>query len=251
MKNSLEPKVEKTGNYAANINDWAKALQPYNKDLAGRIDEKREVGFANVERLGLPRYKHRTILLTEFLKNRGEYFREMESEKFFVSLEPLNHGLGRIGKAGLNRKEVIELIFAFIAPENQDQYKVLLNQFFDNIFGGTIVVDKNGNPFFEFIRGNQTGVGKGNVDIEFRVWRDNFTKNFKYSFEDEIIREIAHMAIMSVPHSGEGREMIFLTGYYELVIARKDKSSRPQVFFLDYRDNVKFTIEDLEKVELS
>ena len=113
---------------------------------------------------------------------------------------------------------------------------------FDNIFGGTTVVDQKGSVYFEFIEGNQTPVGKGDANIKYIVFRDENFGSFKYNFENEEIRKLALEAIMQIPHQGEGRDMKFMPGYYEMVIAQRDEKSKPEPFFLDYRDNGAYQI---------
>lgn len=112
------------------------------------------------------------------------------------------------------------------------------------------MVDNDNNVYFEFIEGNQTAVAKGNADIQYIVFRDKFTKSFKYSFDNKEVRKLAYNSIINVPHSGEEREMKFLPGYYELVIAQKNENSNPQTIFIDYRDNDAYQI-NWEKIELA
>lgn len=135
----IKPKIEKITSYRANINDWAKALYEYNEDFASKIDENRTIGFQNVERLNLPRYKSKIISIADFLKNPGKNLKEIDSEKFFISLIPKKKDLNRIGRAGINREEVMQFIAEYVSPKNQNHYDISINQFFDNIFGGTIL----------------------------------------------------------------------------------------------------------------
>jgi|GEM_PF-1759390 len=245
-----QAKPEKTTNYLANINDWANAEKVFNIDFANKIDENRKIGFYNLEKFDLPRYKHKNLSLKEFLSNSSKFLEELESDIFYISLIPKNPDLKREGRAGLRSGEVIDFINHFVPESDMENYDVAIEQMFNNVFGGSIVVDPKGNVYFEFIEGNQTAVSKGNAEIKYIVFRDVHVSSFKYSFEDEHIRKIAFEAIMNIPHKGEGREMQFLPGYYEMVIAQRDNTTKPETKFLDYRDNDAYQI-DWDKANLA
>lgn len=242
-------KKEVTSNYKANINDWADVTRGYNKGFADKIDEKRSLGSENLEKFDLKRFKHVMMPLEEFLKNKHEILKNLDSDIFYISLQPKKAGLKRQGNAGLTEEEVYGFIDEFVPMEDIGNYDISADQMFPNVFGGSTVIDQKGNVYFEFIEGNQTGVGKGNAEIKYIVFRDSFTGSFKYSFENEELRKISYEAIMSIPHKGEGREIRFMPGYYEMVIAQRDNNSKPEPFFLDYRDNDAYQI-DWEKTRL-
>jgi hypothetical protein len=238
-----QQKKEITNNYRANINDWADVEREYNKDFADNIDEKRSLGSENLEKFNLKRFKHAIMPLADFLKNKHEILKSLDSDIFYISLQPKKDGLKRQGKTGLTEGEVLKFISNFVSEGDIENYDIAANQMFPNIFGGSTIIDQKGNVYFEFIEGNQTAVSKGNAEIKYVVFRDSFMGSFKYSFEDEVIRSIALDAIMNIPHKGEGREMRFMPGYYEMVIAQRNEDSKPEPFFLDYRDNDAYQID--------
>ena len=233
----IQAKAEITSNYKSNANDWAKAVQKYDRNFASKLNENRTAGSDNLKKFNLKRYRHKDLSLEKFLQEPDKYLDEMKSEKFYISLKPRSNELKRKGMAGLGREDIKKIIVEFVEEKDIDNYDIAIEQMFDNVFGGTTVVDQKGNVYFEFVEGNQTPVGRGDANIKYIVFRDEPLGLFKYSFEDEEIRRIAYDAIMHIPHQGEGREMKFMPGYYEMVIAQRPGNSKPEPFFIDYRDN--------------
>jgi hypothetical protein len=219
-----------------NVNDWARALRNDYPELASQLDEDRYEGFKNVEAIGLPHYRIEMLPLGEFLESPEEYFIALESQKFFVSLKPKKEELRRYGKAGLDQNEVLAFIEEHISSEHIADYDVAIGQYINNLFGGTIMVSEKGDVYFEFKRGNHQPVAKGSAESLFVAFRDSFG-HFKYSFEDGDIKKAAYDTILAIPHTGDGREMKFLPGYYEVAITKQDASDELRPYFLDYKDN--------------
>jgi hypothetical protein len=228
---------EVTSNAGANINDWAAAMYEFNLRIAYQLDEERTLGSKNLEKFNLKRYKQFDLQVKDFLQNPYEITYLPESKIYCVAPKKINKELKRQWIAGLSKEGVLDFVNNFVIPEDTDDYEIAIEQMYPNIFGGTIVTDSKGNVYFEFIPGNQTAVSKGSAEIKYIVLRDTFTGSFKYSFTDENIRKLAFDAIMNVPHKWKWREMKFMTGYYEVVIAQRDEKSKPETFFVDYRDN--------------
>lgn len=221
--------------YSANVNDWAKSIKQYIPQLSTRLDEDRKIGHQNLDRFNLPHEPIIEIPLIEFLEDPERVFQILESEEFSTKLIPdsTSGNLKRIGFACLNRDGVFALISQHTDETSQKLFKISVSPFWGNIFGGSIVVDQENNVYFEFVKGLQTGVAKGSADIEFKVVRDRFFRSFKFNFTDEKTRRIAIDTIFLIPHTGHGRDTIFMPGYYEVAIV--NKRGRPSVIFLDYR----------------
>ena len=227
-----------------NINDWAAALEEVDEASASKIDEPRSVGFEGVERLNLPRYKRREVPLGEFLASPDETFAEIGSEKFYVTLLPKRNDLRRVRKSGLSKEDVLGFVHSEISNNEIDDYSLIIQEYFDNLYGGNIVVNPSGQIYIEFKTGKQGEIADGTATPEFTAKRDRFLKAFEYSFEDTHLREIIYKTILSIPHSGEAREMEFPVGYYEFVIVQKNEDLPVEPIFIDYRENPAYLIPD-------
>ena len=220
-----------------NINDWARAIEGLSfNDLASKIETDRTEGFEALEKLGLPHYKKIIIDLTQFLESPESITQELGSRKFYAVLLDPNGKLQRFSKVGATLEEVQAWIDEKISPENQEHYQIILNQYYENLYGGNIVVNPSGQLLVEFKRGQVHGLPQGKITPEFYVTRDPHTQSLHYSFEDEQIRENIYRTLQTIPHSGEGRELTFKPGYYEFVLVKKTEESPPEPIFLDYND---------------
>lgn len=218
------------------VDDWARAMDSKQPASAEFLYEDRANGFREVERLGLPRYVRREVNLADFLENQGVYFRNLEREKYFITLIPKQKVKRRISKWDAGREEVLHFIAENIDDRDAREYTLVIQEYFENLFGGNIIIGAEENQVYvEFKSGSPSEISDGTVVTEFFVTRDTHTGSFQYSFEDEGLRRIIYQALISIPHEGQGRDMRFLPGYYEFVIVKDDeKKVRP--IYLDYKD---------------
>lgn len=228
-----------------NINDWAEAARELKKyKEANTIDEPRNVGFEKLDKLDLPRYKRINLPLVEFLGNPTTTLSEIGSEKFYISLIPNAKELPRYGTSGLSAEEVLSYINEHVTTNNQENYTLFVQEYFDNLYGGNIIINPSGQIYSEFKSGKQGPIAKGKATPEFTIKRDQHFDSFKYSFEDSHLREIMHDTILSIPHKGEGRDAEYLPGYYEFVIVKKKPDGTEEPIFIDYKNNPAFLIPE-------
>jgi len=237
-KETFKPK--KSG--SANINDWARAIReryPQLAELSQSLDEDKLEGIRGIEELDLPRFKRIETTLSDFLDLSGEYFKEVGSKKFYISLLPRKKDMERFGKADLTNEEALEYIRKNINPEDFENYNVVLQQYFDNLYGGNIVVGPERKNFLvEFKKGMMSGIASGYKTPEYTIER-NAVGVFQYSFEDPEMRKIMHDAVMEMPHSGMGSGANFTEGYYEFAVV-KDDDGLIRPIFTDYRKNPRY-----------
>ena len=220
-----------------NMDDWATALRNVNPELADRLGSKKLAGIEGLEEMDLPRYNHKTIPLEDFLKNPESFMDDLDCEKFYIILLPKRDNLRKCGEAGLSKDEVMELIRNNVSSEECGNYDIVLNQYFENEYGGSVIVGQDESMVVEFRRGQQGPVAWGTETPEFTVKRDKFTGIFKYSFEDESLRKEIYDLVLTIPHSGEGFEMKFVPGYYEFVLVKRSEDSEIEPIFLDYQND--------------
>jgi len=221
---------------AGNINEWAAALKRFDMDLSKRLDEPRSVGIQNIERLGLPRYQCETVPLTTFLSDPHRYLAKLGSRKFYIILLPVAPRFTRKSKAGLTEEGVISFVSANVPPSSVEGYDIILQQFFENLYGGNIVIQPDGTVYAEFKEKKQAGISTGADTPKFIVESDTFTGSLRYDFTDPELRSLFYSVLSSISHEGASRERKYLPGYYEFLIVRKDDGTVGPIF-IDYRDN--------------
>jgi hypothetical protein len=224
-------------NSNGNINDWAEALRGIDShELSMQLNEKRSVGFDNLEKLDLPRYKKKTMPLDNFLKNPGDALLEVQSDLFYITLLPKIDGLSRFSHSGINGQQVLEYVKENISQDAVNNYDIVIQQYFKNLYGGNIIVNSDGQALVEFAAGKQSPIAKGSKNPEFFVGNDGLTNSFKYSFEDESLRKTIYQMIQTIPHEGESRETKYRPGYYEFILVKKDEESPAEPIFIDYKE---------------
>ncbi|MFA5926246.1 MAG: hypothetical protein WC831_04955 [Parcubacteria group bacterium] len=231
-------KIKPRKKESANINDWAKALREKFPHLADMLDEDKTVGFQGVERLDLPRYRKIETTLPDFMDHAEDYFDEIGSREFYISLIGSKKEMERFGKSGLSRERVLEYIRENIKPEDLNSYKMVLQEYFENKFGGSIVIGEEKKNFIaELRRKTMSGIASGYVTPEITITRDaSGVFRFPDNLSDPQERKQIFRAIQSIPHDGGGGDMRLTPGYYEFAIV-KDDDGMIRPIFMDYRDN--------------
>jgi hypothetical protein len=226
------------------INDWARSVRKGNPHLADQLDEDRLVGFRAIEGLGLPRFRQETMILSEFLHNSQEYLDRIGSQKFYVNLPPRKEGLTRYRQIDLSRDEVLPFIQEHVPASRSCDYMIVLFEFYENQYGGNIVIDDNGGLVVEMVKGSHAPLVSGEKTPEFFIRRDEFTGSLSYSFEDETLRKAVWSMLLAIPHynneisTGDtDRYVRFTPGYYEFVLIRRGDARPLEAVFLDYRGN--------------
>ncbi len=226
-----------------NINSWAQSLKEASCELGNGLYQNKAEQYRKLQETSLPQYNRiENVEVSYFLDNPESAVSELSSERFFISLIPKKEGMPRYGKAGLDVDQVVSFIKEKLDLDDINKYQITINEYFENLFGGNLVVGQQGDVYIEFKRGEQTDIARGKIVPEFIVTRERFTESFRYSFQDEDIRRIIFMALLSVPHEGKGRRLRFMPGYYEFVVVRRDEESIPETIFIDYSDNSLFDL---------
>lgn len=235
MVTMSDERLERTP--GSNIHEWAQALKEINPKLAAELSEERAVGVEKLDELGLPRYQRMTVPLNEFLSHSQELLSSLGSELFYIVLTPTTEGVIRISKSNLTAQEVVEFISLNVDQQSIPDYDIVVQQYFDNVYGGCIVSNPNGQIYIEFTSGKQGPIAKGTKTPEFRVVRNEYNGLFRYSFEDEHLRATIYNTLQLIPHSGEGRNTFYTPGYYEFTLVREDASQTPFPVFFDYKNS--------------
>jgi len=225
-----------------NIQDWAKKLKDLYPELSGDLDEDRLKGFRALEEMGLPGYKRIKVPIGEFLANPGIIKKDIDTSKFVYVLAPKEENLRRFSNVSENVDDLTDVINKNIRQEDWGKYELAVLEYFENFYGGTIVIGPEGQVYSEFKSGMLEGIDKGTVTPEFYAGTDKFTGSFKYSFEDKDLRQAIQNMLSLIPHEGEGREKKRKPGYYEFILTKKDPDSQLVPVFYDYNDNPRYQL---------
>jgi len=234
IKRVHEDYEEKNHNYEANLSDWQHAITDIGLKLKAVISDKKK-GRERLKRLNLPSYKASKATLMDFLREPEKYFNLIGSKKFYISLEPIDDKHARYSACDLTGEEVIEYILNHLQEQDTSQYDLVLQEFFENMYGGTMVINDNGSVFIEFVRGFQGQIAHGRKEPEFIAKYDPLAGLMKYSFEDPNLKEALYKALLCIPHRGQERNMVFEPGYYEFSLVEGPIGLRP--IFIDASDN--------------
>lgn len=117
--------------------------------------------------------------------NQDIYFGELDCPTFYVTLLPKSNSI-RFTESGIGRDETIDYIQQHVTENDCRNYDIVLQEYFENLFGGNIIINPDGTLVAEFRKGKQGPIARGKVIPEFFVTRNQFTNSFRYSFESLI-----------------------------------------------------------------
>ncbi len=227
------------------MKEWASAVGDIShdqdkEDLIRAFKRSRADGYAAIKELNLPTFEStRHADLTDFLEQFDTYIPDEKKHQWFVLLEPKDKLRDeRIRRIGLEKSDIKEFVSSALesAGATAEEFNVTWAEDHEHKYGGNIIIKKDGSILVEFIPGNQGDVAGGTFDPKDRmtVTRDQFLKTFKYSFEDESLREKMFDTIMRIPHTGKNRDMEFVPGYYEFMMVERDEKKGIEPIFIDY-----------------
>jgi hypothetical protein len=237
-----------------NLNTWGKDFQKITPGLKRIFDEFRIIGVVNqdfckpfiedrlvgieaLDQFNLPRYKRLSMPLIEYLKNPEKYLRSLDTDSYYVSLNPYNKQLKRERRVRMSAEEIMPFITEYVG-EKTDQFDILILQYFENLYGGNILIAPDNSMIIEFREGYQGPIGSGSETPQFTGGRDVFTGNFFYSFEDPKLRQLIYDTVQTIPHHQGERDKTFLPGYYEFVIVRNRLTQELEPKFIDLKRNL-------------
>jgi hypothetical protein len=239
-----EPPQQAKSKVGTTINEWAQALRKDQPTFASQIDEDRLASLRVLEQLRLPHFKQQTLALSLFLSNPHYYFDMMGSQKFYINLPPKKEGLRRYRQINLLRDDALRFIQAHIPLSQSEHYTIILSAFYDNQYSGNAVISPDGEVLIEMVKGSHAPLVSGEKTPEYFVWRNVFTRNFSYSFEDETLRRAVWRMILALPCEGKdtslagiSRMMQFISGYYEFTLIQRKEHTPLEPIFIDYRQN--------------
>ena len=224
-------------NFEANLSDWKRALVHTRIKLKLALTGYRQAGRENLKKLNLPRYNAVQILLEEFLVDPSKYFKKIGSDKFYFCLESNDKMSCRYSACDLGEEGILEYIKTHVLDDQRNKYKITLQEFLNNEYGGTIVINDDGCIYIEFVQGFQGQIAHGRACPEFLCSVDALTGLMRYNFDDPYLRKVIYDTLMRIPHSGEGRGKAFLPGYYEFSLV-KDSQGHLRPIFIDASTDV-------------
>ena len=216
----------------ASMTEWAASLKEVNKKLSQDLDVPRDEAFEAVDRIKLPRYERFSAQLSDFVKNSEKFFGIIKSAYCYFNLKPLKPGLKNYREPGVTKDQVTQFIMSGINKDQYKDYNLTVSEYYENEFGGNILVNKDSGVQIEFKKGSQGPISHGSVVPEYTVEADPFTKVFKYSFDDEALRKIIQSTLVKIPYDEQNG---YLQGYYEFQLVRKNKNKALEPIFIDYK----------------
>lgn len=223
-----------------NISEWVKGLHekgaPKLEALAKELTEDRGLGLKKIREMNLPCPQQFEVVAHDFLKDPSAHTQHFRSEKVYLSVTPRNPAEPRFRTpGGVTRDAMASFVrdsLSRVPVEKQNEYRVIGLEYFENNYGGTIIVSSDGRFLIECVRGHQGPVAAGSKTPEFLVSSDPFNGVARYSFEDERMRSALYSLL---------KQTNMVPGYYEFALVQEGSDDLAPKFF-DYKDNAAYQL---------
>jgi hypothetical protein len=250
------------------IYDWAEKLIEVDPELAKTMQETQEdrlSGLKKLVELNLPRYQYVQTSIENFLLNPNSFFSKLRGNKYYPKL--LKDDGFRQYRLDCSKEQTIEFVRGEIRESFTMTDTLVLSEFFQNHYGGHIVIHNDGECYGEIVRGECSGLTYGREIPILTIALKNFLGTFEYknlglernSEEFEELVQAFNKALAVIPQIStdnphisyrrfkeqigdcdDGRLFkIKHPGYYEFIFTRfADKDNYPsslQPIFFDYR----------------
>jgi hypothetical protein len=232
-------------NMAASLGDWARAAAKVGatESLRSLLDQARTDSHEQLMELNLPHYERRLFSLPEFLDQPANCLSQLPAPAYYVSISaPGSKYLPHFRQIGLTSAEVIAFVTGHNCQEERTRYRVLLQEHFESIYGGNILIDQTSRVYVEAVQGNQCDLDWGRCTPDLIITQDEFLRTFKYSFPDPHLRRKLLNVIFCLPHWKAGGHLEFLSGYYAFSLINRFGTELSPVF-LDIHTGPLFYLE--------
>jgi hypothetical protein len=232
----------------ATINQWSACFADAGQQkLADLLYDDKLVGIDALDKLGLPGPQGVMVTAAEYLTDPNRYFESLDSDRVYLNIIPRSGDLKKFSAFDITKAEGIAYIEQHLPAALVDEYFIGVYEYHPNVYGGSVLVNPNGHVLMEFGEGSNQEYTRGSSVPKFAAMRDVFTGVFHYNYDEVELREMAWRTMQYIPHSGEGVDMQFTAGYYEIAVYR-DKQGTLQTIFLDYKDNPVYQLYDEQTV---
>jgi hypothetical protein len=215
------------------MDEWSRSLTRVNLKLSNELDVPRNHALTKVVELGLPHCARFNCNLQFFFKFPERYLHSLQSELVYVNLRSKNKQLSVYRQPGISKSMVTNIVKSIVKESPAENYDLTVSEYYENQFGGNIVVNRDGTIYGEFKNGAQWPISDGSETPEF-TFNMSHSGTIKYSFEDVNLRRALFNTLRKIPHNGSN----YLPGYYEFQLVKKggiDDVLSP--IFIDYRDS--------------
>lgn len=208
----------------ANMQRWTQE----NPDLYYLLAQSKGESTASMDRLGLPRCGLYGASIDEAYR-LTEIPASITTDLVVWHLLPKNPQDKRIVRLKIPRTNALEQLRADItALPNPEEYSVLLSDYYENAFGGQVVITERGTLLVEFGKGPQGDFAAGEKTPDYTATNNQYTGGVKYSFEDPELRKAIWNMLELIYRP---REKPPTPGYYEFALYANTNGKLSHVFF--------------------
>lgn len=208
-----------------------------------------------------------------FLRNPQPYFADLKKQgvtSFFANLRPKEIGLPKHRQLNLTPDEAVDYVKENLQTVDPDKYNLLVAEYRPAIFGGTMIINPDGDFAMELVKGEMGDLAIGHVNPDYTVgWKPLGSRGFQpfdfsdsFTGEDLRLRKCAEDVLIPrliVPNSPRDteialREINFRSkdaGYYEysFLPSRDGDETKPwDVVYFDYNSNPAFYLQKKDKI---
>ena len=224
------------------MTDWVNALSHAGESqAAGKLQEDRLVAIEKMNRLGLPQLKNMILPLGDFLDTPQQFFEHLQSPTFYINIVPQKEGLQKLRQLGLDKEGVLKFITQHVPSDLIPFYSMLLSEFYENIYSGTIVINNNGKVYIEGARGSHPAIANGKIVPEFIARMERLPGHRRLNLiapdntpiDDPALQKALGSTLLSIPHEG----LNLLPGSYDFSLITKGDNATLEPIFHDYKDD--------------
>ncbi|MFH1971774.1 MAG: hypothetical protein ABIJ05_05380, partial [Patescibacteria group bacterium] len=153
----------------------------------------------------------------------------------------------------MTRDQIMEYIRNETPSEKRADYNVITYRYYENIYGGNIVIGNNGRVTIEMVEGKHIKLANGIGPLVVIAESNQFLKTIKYyEFRDGQKQELQNMALKKavwqtlecIPKNQltENGLVTYHKGFYEFILTKKNQSSPLSPIFIDFSDDEKYQL---------
>jgi hypothetical protein len=209
--------------------------------MAAELRSTKVERFARLRSLDLSTTPTVSVRADLFLLAPQDYLEHAPGKELVSFLDAVSVSAPRLRFSGrpIARELLANKVRDAIAEQDPSHYMLTFLKAYEILFNGNIIIRHDGEMFAEFVAGARSP-SQQDVALACRVDRDPFLSIFRYTNDDPEVRATIYRAIAALPGYGEGRERVYLPGYYEVALGKDPETGRIIPIFYDYRDSAFF-----------
>lgn len=223
------------------LHGWAEMFDKIQMpEKKGEYDTDIREDFRRIEIFGLPTY-HRLLLEPQkFIQNLNYYEQTFRYSAYYAQVYPQTIGLKKYNLMNFTKLSELLPFLKQNIGEYMDRYVLLISEFEENIYGGSVMSDGN-KVIIDLVEGlqNQISYGRG---VSFSCVVKSTNELIFTSGCDEFVKSLFNEVLDSISVLGNSKKQDYLLGYFEFAFTKRADSKNLRLVFFDYKEDTKFCV---------